>query len=177
MLWIKHCWRFLVLHSTLYSSFSCRTFSVVLKPADQLYFGTFTNVEHFLWTSACCPALPWIILYVEHFLQYLACFSATMEYFIMYKIFFMRCRTFSLRHFTMSNKFCGSYNGVENYLSNIIHWQNCQTLVSICRKNSVALHKACRTFSIEHFDVENLPWSMGKRIVEHFLSKIVCFPN
>ena len=77
----------------------------------------------------------------------------------------------------MSNKFCGSYNGVENYLSNIICWQTCQTLLSICRKHSVAHHKACRTFSVEHFDVENLPWSMGKCIVEHFLSKIVCFPG
>ena len=77
----------------------------------------------------------------------------------------------------MSNKFCGSDNGVENYLSNIICWQTCQTLLSICRKHSVAHHKACRTFSVEHFDVENLPWSMGKRIVEHFLSNIVCFPS
>ena len=66
----------------------------------------------------------------------------------------------------MSNKFCGSDNGVENYLSNIICWQTCQTLLSICRKHSVAHHKACRTFSVEHFDVENLPWSMGKCIVE-----------
>ena len=94
-------------------------------------------------------------------------FSLTMD-FVMSKIFFMRCRTFSLSHFPMSNKFCGSYNGVENYLSNIIHWQTCQTLLSICRKHSVALYKSCRTFSIEHFDVENLPWSMGKCIVEHF---------
>ena len=103
-------------------------------------------------------------------------FSFTIEYYTLSKIFFMRCRTFSLSHFTMSNKFCWSYNGVENYLSNIIHWQTCQTLLSICRKHSVAHHKACRTFSVEHFDVENLPWSMGKRIVEHFLSNIVCFP-
>ena len=103
-------------------------------------------------------------------------FSFTIEYYTLSKIFFMRCRTFSLSHFTMSNKFCGSYNGVENYLSNIIHWQTCQTLLSICRKHSVALYKSCRTFSVEHFDVENLPWSMGKRIVEHFLSNIVCFP-
>ena len=94
----------------------------------------------------------------------------------MSKIFFIRCITFSLSHFPMSNKFCGSDNGVENYLSNIICWQTCQTLLSICRKHSVAHHKACRTFSVEHFDVENLPWSMGKCIVEHFLSKIVCFP-
>ena len=94
----------------------------------------------------------------------------------MSKIFFIRCITFSLSHFPMSNKFCGSHNGVENYLSNIICWQTCQTLLSICRKHSVAHHKACRTFSVEHFDVENLPWSMGKCIVEHFLSKIVCFP-
>ena len=97
--------------------------------------------------------------------------------FVMSKIFFIRCITFSLSHFPMSNKFCGSYNGVENYLSNIICWQTCQTLLSICRKHSVAHHKACRTFSVEHFDVENLPWSMGKCIVEHFLSKIVCFPH
>ena len=102
-------------------------------------------------------------------------FSLTMD-FVMSKIFFIRCIIFSLSHFPMSNKFCGSYNGVENYLSNIICWQTCQTLLSICRKHSVALHKACRTFSVEHFDVENLPWSMGKCIVEHFLSKIVCFP-
>ena len=95
----------------------------------------------------------------------------------MSKIFFIRCITFSLSHFPMSNKFCGSYDGVENYLSNIICWQTCQTLLSICRKHSVAHHKACRTFSVEHFDVENLPWSIGKRIVEHFLSKIVCFPR
>ena len=95
----------------------------------------------------------------------------------MSKIFFIRCRTFSLSHFSMSNKFCGSYDGVENYLSNIICWQTCQTLLSICRKHSVAHHKACRTFSVEHFDVENLPWSMGKCIVEHFLSNIVCFPR
>ena len=40
----------------------------------------------------------------------------------------------------------------------------------------MALCKGCRTFSVEHFDVENLPWSMGKCIVEHFLSKTVCFP-
>ena len=103
-------------------------------------------------------------------------FSLTMD-FVMSKIFFIRCRTFSLSHFSMSNKFCGSYDGVENYLSNIICWQTCQTLLSICRKHSVAHHKACRTFSVEHFDVENLPWSMGKCIVEHFLSKIVCFPG
>ena len=103
-------------------------------------------------------------------------FSLTMD-FVMSKIFFTRCIIFSLSHFPMSNKFCGSYNGVENYLSNIICWQTCQTLLSICRKHSVALHKACRTFSVEHFDVENLPWSMGKCIVEHFLSKIVCFPD
>ena len=103
-------------------------------------------------------------------------FSLTMD-FVMSKIFFIRCIIFSLSHFPMSNKFCGSYNGVENYLSNIICWQTCQTLLSICRKHSVALHKACRTFSVEHFDVENLPWSMGKCIVEHFLSKIVCFPH
>ena len=136
------------------------------------------NVEHFLWNSACFPALPWIMLYIcRTFSAVLSLlFSFTMEYFTMSNIFFMRCRTFSLSHFTMSNKFCGSYNGVENYLSNIIHWQTCQTLLSICRKLSVALYKSCRTFSVEHFDVENLPWSMGKRIVEHFLSKIVCFP-
>ena len=103
-------------------------------------------------------------------------FSLTMD-FVMSKIFFIRCIIFSLSHFPMSNKFCGSYNGVEYYLSNIICWQTCQTLLSICRKHSVALHKACRTFSVEHFDVENLPWTMGKCIVEHFLSKIVCFPQ
>ena len=104
-------------------------------------------------------------------------FSFTIEYYTLSKIFFMRCRTFSLSHFTMSNKFFGSYNGVENYLSKIIHWKTCQTLLSICRKYSVALCKGCRTFSVEHFDVENLPWSMGNRLVEHFLSKIVCFPR